>query len=259
VKHLRDNASGGIMRTLLVSFVVVLTTIALHTSPAMADCNCVAVAGALEAKVDGAIRAQVALADSLYARGDYSGALAIYARAQADTGAAVLLYAEGMTEWQLGKAEDARAHLAAYIEAGGNVDAELRARAQGAVEAIDSGVTTAVRDLGAGVGGAVGGVVGVGGGVAGGVAGEVRGTAAKPKKVAKGAAIVLGLVAVVAVVAISAEGIAARKPEVDFNKKYGVGLGIGAAVAGGSAIYLWGLTAATGAAGGVGCGIAGNF
>jgi len=248
------------MRTVFVSIVVVLTTVAVQVSPARGECNCVSVASSLEASVDAKVRAEVMRADGLYARGDFAGALALYAKAHAATGAGVLLYAQAMSEWQLGRPE-ARAHFAGFVAggAGGEIDAAFRARSEAALSAIDSGVTRALGGIGAGATAAVADTADLGGVLGGEVRGQVD--RPKPKKIAKGAAIVLGVVAVAAVTAVAVHGIvAARADDVDFDTKFGVGLGLSGAIAGGSAIYLWGLTAATGAAGGgVGCGVATRF
>lgn len=244
------------MRTLVIlaSFVAVASLAAPRE--AAADCNCVAVAG----EVGDGIRGAVARADGLYARGDFEGALALYAQAYAADGSATaLLYAQAMAEWQLGRADDARAHFAAYIAAGGDAGAELKGRAQAAVSAIDSGVDRGVGELRGGVGAAGGAVLGAGGAVVA-TGGELRDgvPAPKPKKIAKGAAIVLGLVAVVAVGAVAVHGISAKaRDTIEFDKRFGLGMGVGALATGGSAVYLWGLTTATGAAaaasGGVPC------
>lgn len=232
---------GGTMTKpiILVSFCVLV--LSLQAAPAAAECNCLAVAGEASASV----RDGVARADSLYARGDYDAALELYAKAHADSGDAVLLYAQGMAHWQLGASDEARARFAAFVAAGG--DAELRARAEAAVGAIDSGVTKAV-DLGVGGVGAFGGAaVGAGGEVVGGV----RATARKPKKVAKGAAVILGAVAVAAVVVVGYNSLHARKYEsVDFDTTSNLSLGVAGVAVGGTAVYLWGLTAAAGATSG---------
>jgi hypothetical protein len=69
----------------------------------------------------------------------------------------------------------------------------------------------------------------------------------RPPKVAKGAAIVLGIVAVGALGAVSIHGLGSLKDDVEFDGKFGLGLGLSGVVVGGTAIYLWGLTAATAA------------
>lgn len=230
---------GGTMTKpiILVSLCVAFAISVFHSRPAAAECNCLAVA----ADVSAAVREDVARADSLYARGDYDAALEIYARAHAETGDAVLLYAQGMAHWQLGAGAEAKAKLEAFVAAGG--DAELSARAEAAVSSIDSGVTKAV-DLGLG---GVGGAVGVGGDVVGGV----RAKASKPKKVAKGAAVILAVVAVAAVAVVGYNSIHARKYEsVEFDKTSNLSLGVAGVAVGGTAVYLWGLTAAAGATAG---------
>ncbi|MBZ0234098.1 MAG: hypothetical protein K8M05_17340, partial [Deltaproteobacteria bacterium] len=83
-------------------------------------------------------------------------------------------------------------------------------------------------------------------GAVGGVTGMVD--TPRPPKVAKGAAIVLGIVAVGAIGAVGIHGIGAMSADdVEFDTKFGLGLGLSGVVVGGTAIYLWGLTAATAA------------
>jgi hypothetical protein len=113
------------------------------------------------------------------------------------------------------------------------------------------GVGGAVGGLGRTGLGAVGTVGGAGVGVVGGVTGGLD--RPKPKRLAKGAAILLGVVAVGAVGAVGIHGIAAMDADVDFDTKFGLGLGLSGVVVGGTAIYLWGLTAATGAAASAPC------
>jgi hypothetical protein len=82
------------------------------------------------------------------------------------------------------------------------------------------------------------------------VVGGVTAKAQKPKKVAKGAAILLGVVAVAAVAVVGYNSIHARRYEsVEFDQSSNLGLGVAGVAVGGTAIYLWGLTAATGATG----------
>lgn len=88
----------------------IAAALALYGGEARADCNCVAVAGDVAA----AVQAEVARADGLYARGDFSGALALYAKAYASSKDAVLLYAQGMAQWQLGAMARAKASFDAY-------------------------------------------------------------------------------------------------------------------------------------------------
>ncbi len=247
----------------LVLATLVFALIAVSGGAARAECNCLAVAG----DVSAAVQAQVANADGLYVRGDFDGALGLYADAYADAQDSVLLYAQAMCQWQLGAMDDAEAMFTAYIEAGG----DYAARAKKQLEDVRAGV--AAGGVGGVVGGAVGGVVGGVGGLVGGVTGGVEGGVeggvgvvggvtgrAKPKKVAKGAAILLGVVAVVAVVAIAVQGIGAGlNDDIDpdtgldakrFDKGFALGAGLGAVVMGGTAFYLYGLTTAVGAAGG---------
>jgi hypothetical protein len=229
------------MKIIIIASFVVVSVLAFHAAPAAAECNCVSVAGYVDAEIQGT----VATADSLYARGDFDGALDLYAKAYAESNNDVLLYAQAMCKWQLGAAADAKALFDAYAKAGGSLD--FRAEAEGAVGAIDSGVTSAV-GFGAETGGRVGGEV----------RGRVDGVTAKPKKVAKGAAILLAVVAVVAVGTVAIKGIRAGiSSDIEFSrfdKGLAVGAGLSGLVMGASAVYLWGLTAATGAAG-TACGV----
>ena len=77
---------GRIMKTIIVASFIV-TVLAVRVTSAEAACNCVAVAG----YVDAGVQASVATADSLYAAGDFAGALDLYARAYGDSHDAVLL------------------------------------------------------------------------------------------------------------------------------------------------------------------------
>lgn len=209
--------------------------------PAAAECNCVSVA----AEVAASIQADVAKADGLYMRGEYAAAASAYARAHAKAPDPELQFAQGMSLWMDGDLDGAKAQLAAYLAAGGALAFE--ARAEAAVEQIEAGVAGAVI---AGTAGVVGGAaVGAVGGAAVGAVGGVSGMVDKPKppKVAKGAAIVLGIVAVGAVGAVGIHGIGSMADDVEFDTKFGLGLGLSGVVVGGTAIYLWGLTAATAA------------
>lgn len=201
-------------------------------------CGCLAVAG----EVNASVLADVARADTLYARADFSGALALYAKAHGISKDAVLLYAQGMTQWQLGATGDAKALLSAYISAGG----AFRDRAEVALRDIDAGVPASV---GAAVTGAVAGAAGVGGavgGAVGGVGGVVGGVAAKPKRIAGAAGILLGVVAVGAVGAVGIHAIAAGiKDDVELDAKFDLGLGLTGVVVGATAVYIYGLTAAS--------------
>jgi hypothetical protein len=234
---------------------------------AAAECDCVAVA----AEVGAAIQAEVAKADGLYVRGDFAAAAAIYARAHARSPDVELLFAIGMASWKAGDVEDAKARLTAYLGMGGGAALAFKARAQAVLDQIDAGVVGGavagvggaagaaggvVGGLGRGLGGAVhdprgevGGTVGAVGAVGVGAVGGVTGMVdtPKPPKVAKGAAIVLGIVAVGAIGAVSIHGIGSLADDVEFDGKFGLGLGLSGVVVGGTAIYLWGLTAATAA------------
>jgi hypothetical protein len=227
-----------------------------NAAPAAAECDCLSLAVA--ADVGASIQAEVARADGLYVRGDFAAAAAAYAKAHAKAPDAELLYAQGVALWKAGDLENARASLKAYLAAGGTL--AFRAQAQAALDNLDAGggvvagttgavggvlgaVSGPVDDFaGAGVG-TVGAVGGAGIGVVGGVTGQVD--KPKPKRLAKGAAILLGVVAVGAVGAVGIHGIGAMADDVEFDTKFGLGLGLSGVVVGGTAIYLWGLTAAT--------------
>jgi hypothetical protein len=223
------------------------------------DCRCLAVAG----DIVGAVQAEIAQADSLYARADYSAALAIYMRAYDSSRDSTLLYAQAMAQWQLGGREEAKALFQKYLSAGGSLRYKARAEA-------------AYKDLGGRVGGAVGSVVGgtlglannVTGGITGEVTGDVSGTVTgvtgevrgridqdvKPPKVAKGAAIVLGVVAIAAVGVVGIHSIAAGvSSDIELDAKFDLGLGLTGVTVGITAIYLGGLTAATATAGSLHC------
>lgn len=240
------------MKLFLIS-TLVFASLLVSAGAARAECNCLSVAGDVSAK----IQAQVAEADGLYVRGDYDAALEIYASAYASANDSVLLYAQAMCQWQLGANDDAAAMFEAYLEAGG--DLAFRAQAEGALDDVRAGVAAGVVGVVGGVGGVAGGVRGgVEGGVDGGVGvvGGVRGKV-KPKKLAKGPAILLGVVAVVAVGAVLVHGImAGLNDDIDpdtgldslsFDKKFGIGMGLTGVVVGATAFYLYGLTAASGA------------
>ena len=244
------------MKAIAISFVLAAVTFAA-TTRANAECNCVSIA----ADVAASFQAQAARADGLYARGDFEAALALYVQGYAATKAAPFLYAQGMCQWQLGNSADARGLFERYLAVRGEL--AYRARAEAAIRRIDGGAATlavstlgATGELGSRVGGEVAGAgVDAGMGVAGGLDARLD---RKPPKVAKGAAIVLGVVAVAAIGAVAIQGIhAGFKDDVDFDTKFGLGMGLSGAVVGGTAIYLWGLTAATGAvAGAAPCGLA---
>lgn len=248
------------------ALVLAVAIVAGLAGSALADdrqCRCLAIA----ADLPGALAAEVARADALYLRGDFAGAFAIYAKVYAETRAAVLLYAQAMAKWQLGASADAKALFQAYLAAGGALAYRVQAEA-------------GLRDLGGvvgGVGGVAGGVVGGVGGIAGGavrgvggVTGDVGGAAvggvgagvgaglgvagkvtAKPKKVAGGAAVVLGVVAVAALGAVAIHSIAAGfKDDVELDAKFDLGLGLTGVAVGATAFYVSSLTVATGAAAG---------
>jgi hypothetical protein len=241
------------MRLSRLSISLAMMSVLVLASPdARAECNCVAIAGDVAA----AIQAEVAKADGLYARGDYSGALAIYAKAYGTSKDAALLYAQGMAQWQLGATAEAKAKLEAYLKAGGAL--AYKDRAEASLKGIGAGVAAgagAVAGVGTGLGkgalgvtGAVGasavGTVEGGAGVVGGVATDV-----KPKKIGKKAGIVLGVIAIAAIGAVGIHSIAAGvSTDVELDPKFDLGLGVAGVAVGISAIYVSGLTAATAAA-----------
>jgi hypothetical protein len=257
-----------------LSLVIALAAVLIAGRPGTAradhhQCKCLAIA----ADVAAAIQAEVARADGLYARGDFSGALAIYAKLHATAKDPVLLYAQAMAKWQLGATAEAKALFQAYLAVGGTL--AYRDRAEASLRDLGVSVGGAVGAVGGvaggvvgGVGGVVGGVGGVGslGGVAGGVVGGGVGAVgtvgdvglgvagkvtAKPKKVAKGAAVLLGVVAVAAIGAVAIHGIAAGiKDDISLDAKFDLGLGLTGVTVGATAIYLGGLTVAAGAVGG---------
>jgi hypothetical protein len=197
-------------------------------------------------------------------RGDFSGALDIYARAYASVKEPVLLYAQAMAKWQLGATADARALFQAYLAAGGVL--AYRDRAELGLRALGGPVGGAVGGVVGGVGGVVGGVGRIGGGVVGGVTGGVAGgvrggvdagigtvggVTAKPKKIAKGAAVVLGVVAVAALGALAIHGIAAGiKDDISLDAKFDLSMGLTGVTVGITALYVGSLTVAAGAVGG---------
>lgn len=265
------------MRSIVSAVLVGSMALVVLAREVSAECRCVSVAADVSAEA----RAQVMKADNLFATGEYAGALEIYADAYATSRAPALLYAQGHAHWQLGNAADAKASFEAYLAAGAGGTVKYGAPARAALAEISSEVDAGVvggvagglrgglttgRDVagdakgrvgvGAGaVGAGVGTGVGAGVGAGADLAGSVRGKA-KPPKVAKGAAMLLGVVAVAAVGAVAIQSISAGiKDDIDFDTKFNLSLGVTGAVVGGTAIYLWGLTAAAGAtAGGVDCG-----
>jgi tetratricopeptide (TPR) repeat protein len=233
------------MRAAVIALLVVLG----FAADADADkrCNCLAVAGDVAA----AVQAEVAKADGLYARGDYAAALALYAKAHAASPKdSALLYAQAMAKWQLGVSAEAKALLEKYLAAGGQL--AYRERAEASISDINAKVTAPV---GAAVG-AGGTAIGMVGGVAHGAVDTGIGLTdkrPKPKKVARGAGIVLGVIAVAAITAVGVHAIAAGvKDDVELDAKFDLGLGVTGVAVGISAIYVGGLTTATGAAAGAG-------
>lgn len=237
--------------TLSIASLFITVVLAASAQTARAECNCVAIAG----DVSAAIQAEVAKADGLYARMDYNGALAIYAKVYASAKEPSLLYAQAMAKWQLGANADAKALFQQYLSAGGSL--AYRDRAEASLAKVNAGVSATV-------GGAVGATGGVVGGLAGGVEGGVRGggdlgagavggvaaTAQGKVKVGKKAGIVLGVIAIAAIGVVGVHSIAAGlKDDIELDAKFDLGLGITGVAVGITAIYVAGLTAATGAAG----------
>lgn len=244
--------------TFSIASLFITVAIAASAQTARAECNCVAIAG----DVSAAIQAEVARADGLYARMDYNGALAIYAKVYASAKEPSLLYAQAMAKWQLGANADAKALFQQYLSLGGSL--AYKDRAEVALAKVNAGVSGTVGGVVGTTGGLVGGVAGGLGGVAGGVEGGVRGggdlgagavggvaaTAQGKVKVGKKAGIVLGVIAIAAIGAVGIHSIAAGlKDDIELDAKFDLGLGITGVAVGISAIYVAGLTAATGAAG----------
>jgi hypothetical protein len=235
---------------MLVRLSLVMLLMCSVAGRANAECNCVAVAGDVAA----AIQAEVAKADGLYARGDFNGALALYAKAYASTKEPVLLYAQGMAQWQLGANAKAKDLLSAYIAAGGALT--YKDRAEASITNIGAGVTATLAtaknvggglagDLGAGVRGGVEGGVGAGADVVGGVRGEVQ----AKTKVGKKAGIILGVIAIAAIGAVGVHSIAAGvSTDIELDPKFDLGMGVAGVAVGLSAFYVAGLTATTAAA-----------
>jgi hypothetical protein len=239
-----------------------VAALALAPTAAHAECKCMAVAGDVAAS----FTANVAKADSLYARGDFSGALTIYAQAYASSKESVLLYAQGMCELQLGVADKAKGFFDAYLKAGGTL--AYRDRVEADLKELGGGVA-------AGVGGAVGGTaavatnlghtglgvgetaVGAGVGASGAVVGDVRANVDKPQeKIGHKAGIILGVIAIAAIATVGIHSIAAGVSDsVDIDPKFDLGLGAAGVAVGISAIYVAGLTATTGAVGGAAGGL----
>lgn len=239
---------------MLVRLSLIMLLMCSFAGRARAECNCVAVAGDVAAT----IQAEVAKADGLYARGDFNGALALYAKAYASTKEPVLLYAQGMAQWQLGASAKAKELLSAYIAAGGALT--YKDRAEAGLAGIGGGVSAAVSTTGGklvgglrggleGTGGAVvgagGEVAGVGGEVVGGVQGEVN----AKTKVGHKAGVILGVIAIAAIGAVGIHGIAAGvSADIELDPKFDIGMGVAGVAVGLSAFYVAGLTAATAAA-----------
>ncbi len=159
----------------LLSAGLVVAAALSFATPARAECNCVSVA----ADVAAAVQAEVMTADGLYARGDYRGALAIYAKAYATSKDAALLYAQGMANWQLGAADKAKASFEAYLKTGGTL--AYKNRAEAGLRGIGGGLAAgggtaigAVGGLGVSAVGAVAHGVEGGAGVVGGVATDIK-------------------------------------------------------------------------------------
>jgi hypothetical protein len=235
---------------MLVRLSLIMFLVCSVAGRANAECNCVAVAGDVAA----ALQAEVAKADGLYARGDYDAALAIYARVYASSKEPVLLYAQGMAQWQLGANAKAKELMNAYLAAGGALT--YKDRAQSSLTGLGAGVAASTVNTGGkligGLRGGVEGTVGAGGEVAnvgGDVVGGVRGDVQAKTKVGKKAGIILGVIAIAAIGAVGVHSIAAGvSTDIELDPKFDLGLGVAGVAVGLSAIYVGGLTAATAAA-----------
>jgi hypothetical protein len=253
------------MSRLSIAFVSLLAVVSASTTARADDCRCLAVAG----DVVGALQGEIARADGLYMQGEYAAALALYAKANVTAKVPSLVFAQAMASLQLGKKAEAKALFQAYLAVGGTLAyrerVELYLRELRDVDV--GGVVGVVGGAGGLVGGIAGDATGKLGGVVGGVTGETLGAVgdvsgslranidAKPKKLARGPAIVLGVVAVAAIGAVGIHAIAAGiKDDISLDAKFDLGLGLSGVTVGITAIYLNGLTAATGvAAGGLRC------
>src|SRR5258706_1093052 len=102
------------MRLAGLSCLVVLTTLVAAAPRAHAECRCLSVA----ADVGASVELDVAKADSLYSRGDFAGALALYTRSFGSSKDSALLYAQAMCQWQLGATAQAQGLFDAYLPAG---------------------------------------------------------------------------------------------------------------------------------------------
>lgn len=236
--------------------------LALSAQTASAECNC---AVAVAADVAASVQAEVMKADGLYARGDFDGALALYAKAYASTKDAALLYAQGMIHVQLGARDRAKAMFQQYLAASGSLAFRDRVEAQlgilgGATAAVSTGagkVGGLVGDVGGTVRGTADTTVDTGVGVAGAGVGAVGGVAAGAKgkvKVGRKAGIVLGVIAVAALGAVLVHSISAGvSDDIELDPKFDLGLGLAGVSVGISAIYVAGLTATTAAVGGAPC------
>jgi hypothetical protein len=232
---------------------------------AHAECRCVSIA----ADVGALGKPEAELGDNLYASGKFAEALAAYAEGWAAAKETAFLYAQAMCQWQLGAGAEARALFQQYLALGGKAGLKYGVLARSALTDLAAGIPAAVGAgvaVGTKVGGKVtgalastvdGGMDGIAGGTAAGYgagADLAADVSAKPKKLAAGAAMVLGVVAVGAIAAVGIQGIAAGvKDDIDFDYKFGIGMGVAGVSVGITAIYLYGLTAATGAASGLHC------
>ena len=246
-------------RFALVLTVVLWVTHGLAAPSVRAECDCLSIA----AEVPAAAQTIAMEADNLYARGEIRAALSAYVRGFDASKDATFLYAQARCHARLGDAAKARALLKQYLAASGTLryktDAEAVLAGKVAVGA-DAGtaVTGTVGGVGRRTVGGVGAAAGAGVGAAGGVAGtavsasgDLAGSLtaqAEPPRVAKGAAILLGVVAVAAVGAVAVQSISAGVSEdVEFDTKFNLSLGVTGAVVGGTAVYLYGLKAASSA------------
>ena len=220
---------------------------------AEAECRCVAIA----ADVAAPARTIAMKADNLFAAGELAAAARLYAEGYAASKDPAFLYAQAQCHASLGQMAEARALFESYLDAGAGATLKYGGRARAALGSLGGRVK-------GGAGAAVGGAANLAGGVAGGAeagvdvaagaGGDLAGSLSKkaePPKVAKGPAILLGVVAVAAIAAVGIQSISAGlEDDIEFDTKFNLGMGLSGAVVGGTAIYLYGLTAATGATAG---------
>ena len=145
---------------------------ALAITPAFADSHSEAKAGmqasvkvSIKADVNAKAQAQAAAGDAAYAAGNFEAALVAYGEGFAQTRDAAFIYAMAQCRKSLKQADEAKAMFNMYLAAKGNAtlkykadaEAELGAKASGAVSAVGGALKTAknatikVVDVGSGV------------------------------------------------------------------------------------------------------------